>query len=217
MQALPGAIELPRQHGGLPVPLRDKIARNVPNRNGRGGKGGCAPRQQAEGKGGRGQNRRSRPTFLWNLQQRMLFMHDFPTPDVWLAHRVSYGETDTMGYLYYAEYLHLFERSRSEYIREMGMSYAEVERLGIMLPVREAQCRYRRPARYDDLIHIRAGIAEVRRASLVFVYNVMDAERKTLLAEGMTEHACTGRDGRPVRPPEWFVRLMRGEPFQIPE
>ena len=124
-------------------------------------------------------------------------MHDFPTPDVWLAHRVSYGETDTMGYLYYAEYLHLFERSRSEYIRQMGMSYAEVERLGIMLPVREAQCRYRRPARYDDLIHIRAGIAEVRRASLVFVYNVMDAERKTLLAEGMTEHACTGRDGRP--------------------
>ena len=144
-------------------------------------------------------------------------MHDFPTPDVWLAHRVSYGETDTMGYLYYAEYLHLFERSRSEYIREMGMSYAEVERLGIMLPVREAQCRYRRPARYDDLIHIRAGIAEVRRASLVFVYNVMDAERKTLLAEGMTEHACTGRDGLPVRPPEWFVKLMRGEPFQIPE
>ena len=181
MQALPGAIELPRQHGGLPVPLRDKIARNVPNRNGRGGKGGCAPRQQAEGKGGCGQNRRSRPAFLWNLQQRMLFMHDFPTPDVWLAHRVSYGETDTMGYLYYAEYLHLFERSRSEYIREMGMSYAEVERLGIMLPVREAQCRYRRPARYDDLIHIRAGIAEVRRASLVFVYNVMDAERKTCL------------------------------------
>ena len=51
-------------------------------------------------------------------------MHDFPTPDVWLAHRVSYGETDTMGYLYYAEYLHLFERSRSEYIREMGMSNA---------------------------------------------------------------------------------------------
>ena len=144
-------------------------------------------------------------------------MHDFPTPDVWHAHRVSYGETDTMGYLYYAEYLHLFERSRSEYIREMGMSYAEVERLGIMLPVREAQCRYRRPARYDDLIHIRAGIAEVRRASLVFVYNVMDAERKTLLAEGMTEHACTGRDGHPVRPSEWFVKLMRGEPFQIPE
>lgn len=55
-----------------------------------------------------------------------------------------------------------------------------------------------------DLIHIRAGIAEVRRASLVFVYNVMDAERKTLLAEGMTEHACTGRDG--ARAPTGMVR-----------
>lgn len=138
-------------------------------------------------------------------------MHDFPTPDVWLAHRVSYGETDTMGYLYYAEYLHLFERSRSEYIRRMGMSYAEVERLGIMLPVREAQCRYRKPARYDDLVYVRAGIAEVGRASLTFVYNVTDAERKALLAEGMTQHACANREGRPVRPPEWFLRLLRGE------
>lgn len=71
-------------------------------------------------------------------------MHDFPTPDVWLATASPMEKPDTMGYLYYAEYLHLFERSRSEYIREMGMSYAEVERLGIMLPVREAQCRYRR-------------------------------------------------------------------------
>ncbi|MEG1610342.1 MAG: thioesterase family protein [Bilophila sp.] len=137
-------------------------------------------------------------------------MHDFPTPDVWLAHRVSYGETDTMGYVYYAEYLHLFERARGEFIREQGMSYAEVERRGILLPVREARCRYRRPARYDDLVQIHAGISEVGRASLTFVYNVTDAERKTLLAEGMTQHACTNREGRPVRAPEWFRALMCG-------
>ena len=116
-----------------------------------------------------------------------------------------------MGYLYYAEYLHLFERSRSEYIRNMGMSYAEVEHRGIMLPVREAQCRYRRPARYDDLIFVRVGISNVGRASLTFVYNVTDESRKTLLAEGMTEHACTGKDGKPIRPPQWFLDLMQGE------
>ena len=138
-------------------------------------------------------------------------MHDFPSPEIWLPHRVSYGETDTMGYLYYAEYLHLFERSRSEYIRNMGMSYAEVEHRGIMLPVREAQCRYRRPARYDDLIFVRVGISNVGRASLTFVYNVTDESRKTLLAEGMTEHACTGKDGKPIRPPQWFLDLMQGE------
>ena len=60
---------------------------------------------------------------------RSRFVHDqFPTPDIWMPHRVSYGETDTMGVLYYAEYLHLFERARSEYIRRCGMSYAEVEK-----------------------------------------------------------------------------------------
>ena len=138
-------------------------------------------------------------------------MQDFPTPDVWLAHRVSYGETDTMGYVYYAEYLHLFERVRSEFIRVMGMSYADIEKHGFILPVREAQCRYRRPAHYDELIYIRAGISEIGRASVKFVYNVMDEERKILLAEGMTVHPCTNRDGRPVRPPQWFFRLLKGE------
>lgn len=51
-----------------------------------------------------------------------------------MPHRVSYGETDTMGVLYYAEYLHLFERARSAYIRSCGMSYADVEKKGIILP-----------------------------------------------------------------------------------
>ncbi|MDD6087715.1 MAG: thioesterase family protein [Desulfovibrionaceae bacterium] len=137
-------------------------------------------------------------------------MHDFPAPEILLPHRVSYGETDTMGYLYYAEYLHLFERARSEFIRGLGMSYRDVEARGIMLPVREASCRYRSPARYDDFILIRAGIAEVRRASLVFVYNVMDENRKTILAEGMTQHAVTDRNGRPVRMPVWFADLVSG-------
>ena len=144
-------------------------------------------------------------------------MHEFPTTDVWLPHRVSYGETDTMGYLYYAEYLHLFERSRSEYIRQLGMSYAEVERRGVMLPVRAAQCRYRRPARYDDLIYIRAGILTLGRASLEFVYAVTDAERKTVLAEGSTEHACTNREGRPVRMPDWFAALCRQQHAETTE
>lgn len=135
-------------------------------------------------------------------------MHDDSAPHVWLAHRVSYGETDTMGYLYYAEYLHLFERSRSEFIRSRGMSYAEVERRGIMLPVREARCRYRHPARYDDLVQIRVSLLEPGRASMSFVYSVMDEERKRELASGFTEHALVGQDGRPVRMPGWFKELI---------
>ena len=135
-------------------------------------------------------------------------MHDqFPTPDIWMPHRVSYGETDTMGVLYYAEYLHLFERARSEYIRRCGMSYAEVEKRGLILPVREAQCRYRSSARYDDLVLVRAGIAEWGRASMRFVYEIWSEDKTTLLATGMTQHAVISKEGRPVPVPDWFRSL----------
>lgn len=135
-------------------------------------------------------------------------MSDFPSPDCWLAHRVSYGETDAMGVVYYAEYMHYFERSRSEYIREVGMSYDEVEKRGIFLPVREASCRYRRPARYDELIHVRCGISEWKRASMVFSYEVWDEGKQNLLTTGMTEHAVVNGEGRPVRVPDWLKGLF---------
>lgn len=137
-------------------------------------------------------------------------MHDFPTPDVWLAHRVSYGETDTMGVLYYAEYLHLFERARSEYIRAGGMSYVKVEQRGIFLPVREAQCRYRSSARYDDLVWIRTGIVEWRRASLRFVYELWNEDKTRLLATGMTQHAVVNGEGKPVAVPDWLRSMETG-------
>lgn len=113
-----------------------------------------------------------------------------------------------MGVMYYAEYLHLFERSRSEFIRDCGISYATVEKKGILLPVREAQCRYRSPARYDDLVLIRAGISEWGRASLRFVYEIWNADKTQLLAEGMTQHAIVNPQGRPIPIPAWFKELI---------
>ena len=124
-------------------------------------------------------------------------------------HRVSYGETDAMKVLYYAEYLHIFERARSAYIRERGLSYSTVEERGLYLPVREATCRYRTPARYDDLLEIRTVISELGRASLVFAYEVYN-EAGTLITTGLTEHACVGPEGKPVRLPAWFAEICRG-------
>ncbi|MES9995425.1 YbgC/FadM family acyl-CoA thioesterase [Desulfovibrio aminophilus] len=132
----------------------------------------------------------------------------FPSADSWLAHRVSYGETDAMGVVYYAEYFHFFERSRSLFIRDRGMSYAEVETRGIYLPVREASCRYRTPARFDDEIWVRCGVSEWRRASMLFAYEVYTADRSGIIATGMTEHACVNAEGRPVRVPDWLKGLF---------
>ncbi len=114
-----------------------------------------------------------------------------------------------MGIMYYAEYFHLFERARSEYIRDCGMSYADVEKKGILLPVREAQCRYRSPARYDDLVLIRAGISEWRRASLRFVYEIWREDKNQLLCEGMTQHAFANPQGQPVAAPDWFREMAQ--------
>lgn len=123
-------------------------------------------------------------------------------------HRVSYGETDAMGVLYYAEYLHIFERSRGQFIRELGMSYAEVELRGIFLPVREAACRYRASARYDEVIAVRVGLHELRHASMTFSYELVNQQTNILLATGMTEHACVEGTGKPVRVPPWFRELL---------
>ncbi len=143
------------------------------------------------------------------IEEDLIIMNnEFPTPHSWLSHSVSYGETDAMGVVYYAEYLHFFERSRSLFIRERGMSYAEVEERGIYLPVREASCRYRTPAHYDDQLSIQVGISQWKRASIKFIYDIYKDDRFTLVATGFTEHACVNKDGRPVRVPEWLKEIF---------
>ena len=133
-------------------------------------------------------------------------MDTFPQLEHWFEHRVSYGETDCMGYVYYAEYFHIFERGRSEFIRSRGKSYTYVEEHGIFLPVREARCRYRMPARYDYLLRVRTGIAELGRASVTFAYEVRhDGD---LLSTGMTQHACVNASGSPVAMPAWLRNLI---------
>ena len=132
----------------------------------------------------------------------------FPEPSCWLAHRVSYGETDAMGVVYYANYLHLFERGRGELIRGLGFSYATVEERGIFLPVREANCRYLAPARYDEIIHIHTGLAAQSRASLSFVYEITNADQSAVLTRGSTQHAVVNATGKPVRVPEWLQALF---------
>ncbi len=137
---------------------------------------------------------------------------DFPVPEIWHPHRVSYGETDAMGVVYYANYLHWFEISRSAYIRQQGISYARIEENGIYLPVTEATCRYYRPARFDDLVYIRAGISSWGRASFVFEYEIVSEDKTLVMAKGRTSHACVNYQGRPVGVPGWLREMCSVQP-----
>ena len=124
--------------------------------------------------------------------------------------RVIYGDTDQMGVVYHANYLRYFEFARSEFFRAHGGSYRELEREGLLLPVVEAHVLYKAPARYDDLLRVRARVSELRRASLVFAYELWREEAPDkVLSTGHTVHACVSRDGRPVRMPEPLVRLLK--------
>jgi acyl-CoA thioester hydrolase len=110
--------------------------------------------------------------------------------------RVRYAETDQMGVAHHANYLVWFEAARTEFLRTSESSYADFERGGIFLPVREAACRYRTPAHYDDSLEVECSLEELTPARLSLAYRV--TRGATLVAEGQTVHAFLGPERRPV-------------------
>ncbi len=135
-----------------------------------------------------------------------------PDPPFRFLLRVRYADTDQMGMAYYGNYLRWFEVGRAELLRSLGLSYREVEESGLRLPVVESQCRYLKPARYDDLLAIETAIARLGRASVRFAYRVVREADRELLARGMTEHCFVDAGGRPVRPPAVLADLLGRAP-----
>ena len=116
--------------------------------------------------------------------------------------RVRYAETDQLGFAYYGHYLAWFEVGRCEWLRSLGWSYRALEAQdAIMLPVIEAHCEYRQPARYDDELLIRARGELASPVRIRFTYEVVRAADGVVLAGGHTVHAATDLSGRPKRLP----------------
>jgi acyl-CoA thioester hydrolase len=122
--------------------------------------------------------------------------------------RVRYAETDAMGVVYYANYLLWFEVARADLLREAGWSYREMEADGYMLPVLEAHCVYRQPARYDDELDVKTTGALVSPVRVKFLYDVVRSADDVHLATGYTVHASIDRGGRPCRLPERVRELL---------
>ena len=115
--------------------------------------------------------------------------------------RVRYAETDRMGVVYYANYFVWFEVARTEWLRDTGWSYREMELDGVSLPVIEAHCDYRRPARYDDQIDILTGVTLLSPVRIRFDYELRRCSENITLATGHTVHASLDPGGRPRRLP----------------
>jgi acyl-CoA thioester hydrolase len=113
--------------------------------------------------------------------------------------RVRYGETDQMGVVYHANYLDWFEIGRTEWLRHSGAHYRRLEEDGLLLPVTEANLKYKRSAKYDDLVRVRTWIESYNQVRLIFGYEVYRVDDMELLCSGRTEHVFITRDGQVVR------------------
>lgn len=128
--------------------------------------------------------------------------------------RVRYAETDQMGVVYYANYLVWFELGRVEFMRSLGFDYKQMEvEDGCILPVIEATCRYKAPARYDDVILIDAWPVLLRGSLLKFGYRVLRApsarEDQLVLAEGETVHVVCDASMQKCLMPERYAAPIR--------
>jgi acyl-CoA thioester hydrolase len=124
--------------------------------------------------------------------------------------RVRYAETDQMGVVYHANYLVWCEIGRTDLIRALGKTYADLERAGTLLAVSDASLRFHASARYDDLIVVETALEEVRSRAITFSYRIARREDEDLhrLVTARTTLIAVDRDGRPRSMPPELLRMF---------
>ena len=131
-----------------------------------------------------------------------------PAPQV-INIRVRYSETDKMGVVYHANYFMWFEIGRCELLRTIGRSYKQMEAEGIELPVIEAHCEYKTPARYDDELQVKTRGKLLSPARVEFTYEIRRPSDGALNAIGTTMHAAVKPNGKPCRLPDYIRELLK--------
>lgn len=122
--------------------------------------------------------------------------------------RTRYGETDQMGVIYYGIYPQYLEVARVEWLRSLGISYKELEALGVMLPVVSLQINYKRPARYDELLSITLTLREKPTSKITFDYQIFN-EEKQLLAEANTTLVFVNEETfKPIKCPDFILEKI---------
>ena len=119
--------------------------------------------------------------------------------------RVRYEEADPMGFLHHARYFTYFEIGRTELFRASGGNYRAMEEAGLFVVVVKAECRYRRPARYDDLLTVRTSLTGVSRAKIEHEYVLLRDDEQ--LAAARVTLAVVDRNGSVQPVPAWLLEL----------
>ncbi|MEC8253605.1 MAG: thioesterase family protein [Planctomycetota bacterium] len=120
--------------------------------------------------------------------------------------RVRYCETDRMAIAHHGSYVAWFEEARTEWMRQRGRSYRQLEDDGNLLQVVDLQCRYHKPVDYDEVVAICVRVAEAGRATVTLAYEARRESDGEVCASGSTKLACVGRDGKLRRLPQELAR-----------
>lgn len=124
--------------------------------------------------------------------------------------RVRYAETDQMGVVYHSNYIIWFEVGRVEMLRQLGFTYREMEKEDeTHIAVVDVRCRFKAPARYDDVITVRTRLLNVRDSLLHFGYDILRSSDGVLLAEGESVHIVVNAQFKRIRLPEKFLSSFR--------
>ena len=121
--------------------------------------------------------------------------------------RVRYSETDQMGTFYNSRALEWFEVGRTDWLRQAGIPYAEMELRGALLPLVEAHVQYHGRARYDDELELITTAQMAGKASMRFEVAIAHVSGDRV-ASGYTLHAIVNAEGKPIRPPAWLSEAM---------
>ena len=122
--------------------------------------------------------------------------------------RVRYKDTDQMGIMHHSNYIVLYEQARTEWLREMGLTYAEIERRGIMSPIIEVHSRYHYPAFYDEVLTVKVKMEQMPTARLVVDAEVYNPDGKLINTGSVTLGFMHSSTHRPCRVPEWFLQTL---------
>lgn len=122
--------------------------------------------------------------------------------------RVRYPEVDRMGVVHHANFFIWFEIGRTELLRQLGCTYEAMEAEGVFMPVVKASCRYRSPARYDEILEVETVLEQVSASRVSFDYLLRRPGFHPILAEARTVHATVNRAGEVIRLPDSYRDIL---------
>jgi acyl-CoA thioester hydrolase len=124
--------------------------------------------------------------------------------------RVRYNETDRMGYLHHSVYASYFEIARTEMMRNLGISYKEMEDSGILLPVYALNISFRQPAFYDDNLTVKSMLTMLPVVKLIIEYEVINQNRQLICTATSTNVFISASSRKPIRAPESLIQKFNG-------